>query len=68
MDEMKSDPAATIVPLPVPDADYRELVGVLMALSKGVDLPSTFQSVARGLSELARFDWLYDYDPTAGSA
>jgi DNA-binding NtrC family response regulator len=49
---------ATIVPLPAPDADYRVLVEVLMELSRGVDLPSTFSAVAQGLARLTQFDWL----------
>ena len=55
---MSHPSVGTIVPLPLPDSDYRELVSVLMDLSTGVDLPSTFQAVARGLSRLTSFDWL----------
>jgi DNA-binding NtrC family response regulator len=55
---MANKPLATIVPLPAPDADYRVLVEVLQELSRGVDLPSTFQAAARGLSRLTRFDWM----------
>jgi DNA-binding NtrC family response regulator len=55
---MPPERLATIVPLPAPDADYRVLVRVLRELSRGVDLPSTFQAVAHGLSRLTRFDWL----------
>ena len=55
---MANKPLATIVPLPAPDADYRTLVEVLQELSRGVDLPSTFQAAARGLSRLTRFDWM----------
>ena len=59
---MHSEPAtkfsSTVVPLPAQDGDYRTLVGVLLDLSRGVDLPSTFQAVARGLLRLTPFDWL----------
>ena len=58
MFDMPNRSHGTIVPLPLPDSDYRELVSVLMELSAGVDLPSTFQAVARGLSRLTSFDWL----------
>lgn len=55
---MAKERLATIVPLPAPDADFRVLVDVLMDISRGVDLPSTFSAVAEGLARLARFDWL----------
>ncbi len=59
---MRSQPAtklsSTVIPLPAQDSDYRTLVGVLLDLSRGVDLPSTFQAVANGLLRLAPFDWL----------
>jgi len=55
---MAKERLATIVPLPAPDADYRVLVEVLMDISKGVDLPSTFSAVAHGLARLTHFDWL----------
>jgi len=62
MVSMRSQPAtnlsSTVVPLPAQDGDYRTLVGVLLDLSRGVDLPSTFQAVANGLLRLAPFDWL----------
>ena len=50
--------AATIVPLPAPDADYRALVPVLKELTVAVDLTSTFNAAGRALQRLARFDWL----------
>lgn len=49
---------ATIVPLPGPDADYRQLVPVLREISRGVDLASTFRSLSLGLKRLMPFDWL----------
>ncbi len=55
---MSTHRLATIVPLPAPDADYRQLVPVLREISRGVDLPSTFRAVATGLRRLTRFDWL----------
>ena len=55
---MPSRRAATIVPLPAPDADYRLLVPVLKALSGGVDAASIFESAGRALQTLAPFDWM----------
>ena len=50
--------AATIVPLPAPDAEYRELVPVLKRLTSAVDLTSTFNAAGTALQRLVRFDWL----------
>jgi DNA-binding NtrC family response regulator len=55
---MPAERLATIVPLPLPDGDYRTLVGVLVEISRGVDLPSTFRAVARGVTQLTTVDWL----------
>ena len=55
---MPAERLATIVPLPVPDGDYRTLVEVLVDISRGVDLPSTFRAVARGVTRLTTLDWL----------
>ena len=55
---MPSRRAATIVPLPAPDADYRLLVPVLKALSGGVDAVSVSEATGRALQTLAPFDWM----------
>lgn len=55
---MPAERLATIVPLPLPDGDYRTLVEVLVDISRGVDVPSTFRAVARGVTRLTTFDWL----------
>ncbi len=55
---MATNRLATIVPLPAPDADYRQLVPVLREISRGVDLPSTFRAVAIGMRRITGFDWL----------
>ena len=61
--------AATIVPLPAPDADYRALVPVLKELTVAVDLTSTFNTAGRALQRLAPFDWLaLCYRPERDSA
>jgi two-component system NtrC family response regulator len=68
---MSAERLATIVPLPLPDGDYRALVEVLVEISRGGDLPSTFRALARGVSRLTTLDWLgvawrgtQDGDPT----
>ena len=61
--------AATIVPLPAPDADYRALVPVLKELTLAVDLTSTFNAAGTALQRLGRFDWLaLCYRPERDSA
>ena len=72
---MPAERLATIVPLPVPDGDYRTLVEVLVDISRGVDLPSTFRAVARGVTRLTTLDWLgiswcstHDGEPTLHSS
>ncbi len=55
---MSAQRLATIVPLPAPDGDYRVLVDVLVEISRGVDLTSTFRAAAQGVSRLTTFDWM----------
>ncbi|MCO4768494.1 MAG: sigma-54-dependent Fis family transcriptional regulator [Deltaproteobacteria bacterium] len=55
---MSSRRAATIVPLPAADADYRLLVPVMKSLAGGVDTASVFEAAGRALQTLAPFDWM----------
>ena len=55
---MPASRLATLVPLPAPDGDYRVLVDVLVEISRGVDLTSTFRAAAQGVTRLTSFDWM----------